>query len=64
MSSKQAGTPYVGELKDKRPRKSLSLKKKLDIVKYYEGAREPTSTPKHCSCPNPLSPMPSNKQQV
>ncbi|MPC36575.1 hypothetical protein E2C01_030038 [Portunus trituberculatus] len=32
MSSKQPATPSAGGLKAKRPRKNLSIEKKLDIV--------------------------------
>ncbi|MPC54011.1 hypothetical protein E2C01_047917 [Portunus trituberculatus] len=38
LSSKQPVTPKAGELKNKRPRKSLSLENKLEIVKRHRGA--------------------------
>ncbi|MPC54540.1 hypothetical protein E2C01_048461 [Portunus trituberculatus] len=59
MSSKLPATPSAGELKAKRPRKSLSYKKSS-----MRKVKQPTSLTESCSCPNPLSPTSSNKQQV
>ncbi|MPC83043.1 hypothetical protein E2C01_077733 [Portunus trituberculatus] len=43
ISSKQPATSSAGELKAKRPRKNLSLEKKLEIVKCHEAV-----APIHC----------------
>ncbi|MPC44195.1 hypothetical protein E2C01_037862 [Portunus trituberculatus] len=44
----RAATPSACKLKAKRPRKSLSLEKKLEIVKLQEGAGANFIVPMHC----------------